>query len=181
MNLFDIEERLRAIIEYAVEPETGEMLEGYDLEKALSDCSMELDKKIENISLFIKQLKVEEEALKKEKTNLQKRQNSKHNLAERLEKYLDNYFRHVQSDYFEDETGKVKFHKFETPKCVVSYRKSDTVEIKDLNKVPENYIKPRQIKDTDVMKTEIKKYLKEHENETIDGVELVKNKNISIK
>lgn len=180
-SIFKIDEKLRTIMEYAVDPETGEMLEGFDLEKALNECSMELDKKIENTSLFIKQLKAEEEAIKKEKLELQKRQNGKKNLADRLEKYLDNYFRYVQEDYFTDETDKVKFRKFETPRCVISYCKSDTVEIKDLNKVPTNYIKPRQLKDTDVMKTEIKKYLKAHENETIDGVELVKNKNINIK
>lgn len=181
MSLYSIDEKLYYLIEEGFDSDTGEILEGFDLNKAINEATMELDKKLENIAVYIKNLKVEIEALTEEKKKLEARRKTKENKLQSLERYLDGYFRNTQSKYFEDTTGKEKFHKFETSKCVISYRKSDSIKITDVNKVPQEYIKPRVLKDTDVKKSDIKDYLKKHEDETIDGIELLHNKNISVK
>ena len=54
MNLFQIDERLINLIENAVDVETGELLEGADLDKAIDECQMDLNTKISNIGCFIK-------------------------------------------------------------------------------------------------------------------------------
>lgn len=181
MNLYEINEKLYYLIEEGFDSESGEILEGFDLNKAIDETTMELDKKIDNIGAYCKNLKAEIEAIKEEKKKLSARQKTKENKINSLKKYLDGYFRYSQSNYFEDETGKVKFNKFESPRVVISYRKSDSINVTDINKVPEEYIKPRVLKEDDVKKSDIKDYLKKHENETVDGVELLHNKNISIK
>lgn len=180
-NLYDIDEKLYYLIEEGFDSETGEVLDQAELNKAINETTMELNKKIDNIAKFIKNLESETEAIKEEKKKLSARQKQKENKIESLKKYLDGYFRYSQADYFNDETGKVKFRKFESPTCLISYRKSDSINITDVNKVPKEYIRPRVLKEDDVNKTDIKNYLKKHENETIDGVELLHNKNISIK
>ena len=181
MNLYDISDKLYYLIEEGFDNESGEILNEDELFKAINETTMELDKKIDNIGAYIKNLESEVEAIKEEKKKLSSRQKTKENRINSLKRYLDGYFRYSQANYFNDETGKVKFHKFESPRCVISYRKSDSVNIIDVNKVPQEYIKPRVLKEDDVRKSDIKDYLKKHENETIDGVELLHNKNISIK
>lgn len=181
MNLYDIDEKLYYLIEEGFDTETGEILEDFDLNKAINEATMELDKKIDNIAVYIKNLESEVEAIKEEKKKLSSRQKTKENRINSLKRYLDGYFRYSQSNYFEDTTGKVKFHKFESPRCVISYRKSDSVNITDINKVPELYIKDRVLTENDVRKSDIKDFLKKYKNQTIDGVELLHNKNISIK
>ena len=180
-NLYSIDEKLYYLIEEGFDTETGEILEAFDLNKAINEATMELDKKIDNIGAYIKNLESEVEAIKEEKKKLSSRQKTKENKINSLKRYLDGYFRYSQSNYFEDETGKVKFNKFESPRVVISYRKSDSINVTNINKVPEEYIKPRVLKEDDVKKSDIKDYLKKHEDETIDGVELLHNKNISIK
>lgn len=181
MNLYDINNKLYYLIEEGFDNESGEILNEDELFKAINETTMELDKKIDNIGAYIKNLESEVEAIKEEKKKLDARRKTKENKIESLKRYLDGYFRHSQENYFEDTTGKVKFHKFESPRCVISYRKSDSINVTDINKVPEEYIKPRKLTDDDVKKSDIKDYLKKHESETIDGVELLHNKNISIK
>lgn len=181
MNLYDINDKLYYLIEEGFDNESGEILNEDELFKAINETTMELDKKIDNIAIYIKNLESEVEAIKEEKKKLSARQKTKENRINSLKRYLDGYFRYSQSNYFEDETGKVKFNKFESPRVVISYRKSDSINVTDINKVPEEYIKPRVLKEDDVKKSDIKDYLKKHENETIDGVELLHNKNISIK
>lgn len=180
-NLYEINEKLYYLIEEGFDNESGEILSEDELFKAINETTMELDKKIDNIAIYIKNLEADVEAIKEEKKKLDARRRTKENKIESLKKYLDGYFKYSQADYFNDETGKVKFHKFESPRCVISYRKSDSINVTDVNKIPKEYIKPRALKEDDVKKSDIKDYLKKHEGETIDGVELLHNKNISIK
>lgn len=177
-TIYDLLDKFEFIEQEAFNPDTGEIYEEYDLTQTLNNLSMEIDKKIEGIAIWIKNLKAQSEAIEKEKKELEKRKKTKDNKIASLEKYIDGFFRYTQPDYF---TGEATFHKFETPKCIISYRKSDSINVTDVNKVPDKYIKPRKITDKDIMKSDIKDYLKKHEGETIDGVEIVHNKNISIK
>lgn len=180
-NLYEINDKLYYLIESGFDSETGEVLNQEDLNKAINETTMELDKKIDNIAKFIKNLDSDIEALKKEKQNLQQRIKVKENKLNSLKQYLDGYFKYSQPEYFDDVSGSVKFKKFETPSCVISYRKSDSVKIVDVNKIPKQYIKQRILSEDDVNKTEIKNYLKLHDNEEVEGAILLHNKTINIK
>ena len=139
-----------------VDEETGEIL---DFE-AFDNLQMEKDKKIENTALWIKNLQAEAEALKAEKMAFAERQKSAENKINSLKKYL--------SDYLAGQ-------KFETAKAKISFRKSEAVEIADLDKIPQEYLKVTYAAD----KTAIKSALRN--GVAIEGAEIVQNNNISIK
>ena len=175
MNLFQIDERLINLIENAVDVETGELLEGVDLDKAIDECQMDLNTKISNIGCFIKNLRSDAEQLKVEKQNLEKRQKQAERKAEYLAKYLDGYLHSVIN---EKDLPK---YKFSDSRCQIGYRKSESVTIDDVNSIPNDYIKPRVIKETDIDKTAIKKFLKDNKDNQISGARLVTKENIQIK
>ena len=153
MGIYDIDEAIMA----CVDPDTGEII---DTER-LDYLSIERDAKIENVGLWIKNLKAESDAIKAEIQNLQKRKKTADNKAEGLKNYLE---------YVLDGA------KFKTPRLSVSYRKSESINITDLGQIGSDYLTyPEPIP----MKTEIKKALKEGKD--IKGVELVTKTNIQIK
>lgn len=153
MNLYEID----CAIMDCVDEETGEI---FDIDK-FDALSIEMDVKIENICLWIKNLKAEAEALKNEKDAFAKRQKSAENKMESLKKYLEGYLEGMP---------------FKTPKVNVSWRRSEKVEVDDIYQLPEEYLK---YKEPEVNKTELKKALKE--GKTIEGVYLVQSSNIQIK
>ena len=175
MNLFQIDERLINLIENAVDVETGELLEGVDLDKAIDECQMDLNTKISNIGCFIKNLRSDAEQLKVEKQNLEKRQKQAERKAEYLTKYLDGYLHSVIN---EKDLPK---YKFSDSRCQIGYRKSESITIDDINSIPNDYIKPRVIKETDIDKTAIKKFLKDNKDNQVSGARLVTKENIQIK
>lgn len=140
-----------------VDMETGEII---DIDR-LSDLQMEFDEKVENVALYIKNLLSEAQAIKAEKDNLAKRQKVCENKAESLKQYL---------------SGFLAGEKFKTPRVNISYRKSDSVEVIDITKVDDDYLK---FAEPTVDKTKIKKALKE--GIQLDGVKLVESQNIQIK
>ena len=92
MNLYDINQVLIDTIEMGVDVETGEILEGQNLDDKINQLSMALDEKMENIACYIKNLTSDIEALKTEEDNLKKRRKSKENQTEYLKRYLSNFF-----------------------------------------------------------------------------------------
>lgn len=164
MNLYEIAQSLIDTIDMEVDTETGEILEGQQLDDAINNLQMKLDDKLENIACYIKNLKSDADQLKQEKDNLAQRQKTIENKAQRLTDYLGNF---MQGN---------NIPTFETPKCKVSFRKSSSVNIKDINQIPKEYIKEKV--EVNVDKTELKKYLKTHE---CNGAEIVENQNIQIK
>ena len=167
-SLYQIDEKLMMAFNYGCD-EDGVILEEQELNNYIESLTMQLDNKVENIALYIKNLESDAEQIKQEKMKLQKRQQVAENHAQYLKKYLANFLQYHE------------INKFETPKCKVSFRKSTTVEITDLEKIPQEFIKPRKLTDNDVNKTDIKDYLKKHQDETIDGINIKENQNISIK
>ena len=153
MNLYEID---NAILD-CVDMETGEIL---DVEK-LEALSMARDEKIENICLWIKNLKADAEALKEEKMAFAQRQKAAENKMESLKKYLTSYLAGA---------------KFKTAKVQVSFRKSESIEISEGAQVPEEFLK---YKEPEVDKTGLKKAIKE--GQTFEGVQIVENQNIQIK
>lgn len=179
-NLYEINQELIDTIEYEVDVESGECLEGYDLDSKINEIQMTLSDKIDNIACYIKNLESDVEAFKVEKQKLEQRQRVARNRAESLKKYLNGFIRLQNTDM---ETGELDMEKlgkfkFETPRCKLSYRKSVGVEITDLNKVPSEYIKPFIPTESDVKKTELKELLKSGDTEF---AKLVENKNLQIK
>lgn len=110
MTLYEIDKSIEQLVN-AVDPETGELLVDND---ALDALMMERDGKIENIACFIKNLTADAKVLKDEEAALAERRKAAEKKAERLKDYL---------------TYVLGGEKFQTVKCAVSFRKSQTVEI----------------------------------------------------
>lgn len=108
MTLYEINSEMLNLID----EETGEVL---DYERFV-ELNLARDEKIENIGLWIKDLKAEASALKAEKDALAKRQKTAENKAERLTNYLQMM---------------LEGEKFKTARLSVSYRTSKAVEVDD--------------------------------------------------
>lgn len=158
MNLYEID---HAILN-CVDMETGEIINV----DALNTLEMERDEKIENIALWIKNLLSDAEQIKAEKDALEEREKSARNKAENLKKYLSGY---------------LNGSKFSTPKVVILFRKSESVDISDINKImslndADSYLKYAEPKPD---KTAIKDAIKN--GKKIPGCSLVEKQNIQIK
>lgn len=152
MTLYDIDKQILA----CVDPETGEA----DVEQ-LETLLMERDAKLENIACWIKDIKAECDSIKAEEKALAERRQAKERKAESLRKYLD-----------EALAGQ----KLETPRCVVSFRKSQKVEITDFDKIPDDYLR---YKAPEPDKVAIKAAIKD--GLTVGGAELVDSVSMTIK
>lgn len=141
-----------------VDPETGEIIDPEKLEA----LQIERECKIENVALWIKNLRYEAQDLKAEREALAERENAAKRKIESLEAYLEKVL-----------TGE----KFETPKVKVSFRKSKSVVITDESKIPEIYIKTKVEKSPD--KIAIREALKS--DYPIPGAIIVEKTNIQIK
>ena len=153
MKLYEIDEAIMACID----AETGEIIDADKLDK----LTMERDAKIENVALWIKDLKAEAEALKAEKMAFAERQKVAENKIESLKKWLA---------YALDGQD------YKSVRASVSFRKSQAVEIADIYKVDENYLR---YKEPEADKTAIKEALKAGKN--VAGATLVENTSVIIK
>lgn len=172
-NIWEIDERLVNLIENQFDTDDGIIYESEEeLAKKIDEVAIELDTKIENIGCYIKNLESDIEAFKREEDNLKKRRKSTENKIEGLKTYLNNYLTAVYPN--EDDRRKWKF---KTPKVVLGYRKSTTVEVPDLEKLDKNFIKIKT--ETSADKTAIKEAIKN--GIEVKGAFLKDNINLSIK
>ena len=128
----------------------------------LDELNLAREQKIEGISLWVKNLEAEKEAVKHEKDNFADRER-------RLGKKIDSLKRYL--------TYALDGQKFSTPKVAVSFRKSESVHITD------EYLIPDEYKLFTVVKKPDKKIIKDalKKGKDIMGCELVEKQNISIK
>lgn len=140
-----------------VDNETGEII---DIEM-FDSLQMERDEKIESIALYIKDLKAEAEALKAEKLAFAERQKVAENKAESLKNYL---------------AYALKGQAFKSTKAVVSFRKTQQVDIPDIYKLDENFLKYAE---PTADKTAIKEAIKA--GQTVKGATLIENTSVIIK
>ena len=159
MKLYEID---NAIME-CIDMETGEVI---DIDK-LNELQMEREAKIENVVLWIKDLKAEAEAIKSEKLALADRQKAAENKAEGLKKWL---------------AYALNGEKFNTARCSVSFRNTESVEVTDEGL--ENLMRGGNdelltYKKPEPNKTAIKQAIKDGLN--IAGVQLVQNVSTIIK
>lgn len=161
MTLYEINQ---AILD-TIDPETGEII---DVEK-LSELQMEREQKLEGVALWIKNLNAEAEAYKAEKEAFAEREKAAKNKSESLKKWL---------------SYALNGEKMSTPKVAISFRKSESVEIEDEERVITfaqkngrddllSYTAPT------VNKSAIKAVIKT--GKEIPGAVLVEKQNISIK
>lgn len=157
MTLYEIDKALMDF-EFEVDEETGEILNAADLD----ELQMAREQKIENIGLYIKNLEAEKEAVKHEKDNFADREKRLGKKIESLKGYL---------------TYALDGQKFSTSKVAVSFRKSESVLIKDEYLIPDEYCEYTMLRKPN--KKNLKDALKK--GKELMGVELVEKQNISIK
>ena len=157
MTLFEIDKAI-AEFEWDIDPETGEVLNPYGLD----DLQMAREQKCENIALLIKNKEAEKTAVAEQEKVFTNRKKSLGNEIDRLKNYLG---------------YALQGEKFSTPKVAVSFRKSESVLIKNENLIPDEYCEFTTTRKPN--KKTIKDALKE--GEEIIGVELVEKQNVNVK
>lgn len=157
MNLYEIKQSIQEAIDKCIDMETGEIINP----ELLDNLNEQLNIKRENIALYIKNLVADSKAIDEEIKNLTARKRSINNKVDWLKSYLAN-----------DLQG----NKFETPKVVVSFRKSKAIDIASNANIPDDYLIPQEPK---VDKIGLKKAIQS--GEVISGVSIVEKSNISIK
>ncbi len=160
MKLYDIDERYRELAEKVTEQD-GELLDG-DWE-ALDENQISFEQKADNYAGLIKEIEAEIECLKEAIARQAERIKKKKNTIE----YLKN--RLFQSMELRGRD------KLETLNAVVSFRKSQAVRISDESKLPKEFIKTEEKADVAAIRAALLS------GNTIDGAELVENKNIQVK
>lgn len=158
-TLYEINYQIEEILNNMVDFETGEI--NQDIAERLSELTMKKDEKIKNIVAYIVNEKSKLNELKLAKKRLEKRARVKGTHIDWLTAYLKSYV----------ERGR----KYEFSEGVISWRKSESVEVKDLDAIPTEYIKIAKTAD----KMALKKALKD--GIAVDGVELKENLNMSVK
>ena len=159
MNLYEINNAITQVIaEYT--DESGEITK-QGLE-ALSALEMEKAEKTENVALWVKDLEVENSAIKAEIENLKSRIKSNEGKIDTLKKWLA-----VATDGV----------KFSTPRCQVSFRSSTAVEILDMDKIPEGFTRIK----TEISPDKVKIKAVLQSGGMVEGARLKNNKNVIVK
>ena len=153
-SLYEIDQQIMS----CVDMDTGEIV---DMDK-LSELQIERETKLESVALWIKNLKAEEAALKAEKDAFAEREKQTKAKREKLSEWL---------------TGALNGEKMSTSKVSISFRKSESVKISDIDAIPMNYIVETITESPDkvAIKNALKKGLE------VPGCELELKNNISIK
>ena len=156
MTLFQINEQIQKAIELGFDPETGEILDA----SALEQLQIDRDEKIENICLYIKDLVAESKALADEAKALSERKEQSAKRAESLKKYLQTM---------------LDGQKWKSSKAAVSYRKTQSVVVDDLEALKPEFLRIKKEAD----KTAIKDVLKA--GAAVAGAHLEERQSMSIK
>ena len=152
-TLYEINESIMALID----EETGEIT---DI-GALNALQIERDTKLENIALWVKNLKADAEMFKAEKQAFEERQKRAEKKAESLKNYL---------------ASALEGQKFKTARVECSYRSSESVNVTDITVIPTEYLK---FAEPTADKVAIKAAIKS--GKEIAGAEIVSKQNLLIK
>ena len=172
-SLYEIDERLVTLIEEQFDTEDGTIYEDAgELAKKIDEVAMNLDVKIENIGLYIKNLNAEAEMIKHEEDNLARRRKANEGKIASLTNYLNGYL----AACYPNEEDRRKW-KFKTPRVVLGYRKSTSVEVPNLEELDKEFIKIKT--ETSADKVAIKNAIKS--GKEVKGAYLKDNINLSVK
>ena len=156
MKLWEIDNAIDNFA-YEIDEETGEILNTDELD----NLYMDRNTKLENIGLYIKNLRAESDAIKHEVEVLTVRLKRNNKKAESLLAYM---------------ARSLNGEKFSTPRMAVTWRKSESVEIEDEGLVSKDYLIKEERYKPD--KAKIKKALKE--GMIVDGARLVVKNNCKV-
>ena len=156
-NLYQIRQEIEGF-EFECDPETGELLNAPEWDK----LNMAYEEKVENIACYIKNLVSDIACFRAEENNLAARRKAAEKKVEFLKRLL-----------LDNMDGQ----KFSTVKCSVSFRRSEAVQVDDVNKVPVEWLRTKTTVEPD--KTAIKAALKD--GQEITGCKLVENTSVQIK
>lgn len=164
MTMYEINEEI-----YRIMSEDNDVeVEGsttYDSMAMLDDLLMAREVKLDNVGMYVKELSAMAQAIKDEEQSLVKRRKTLESKAEYLKKYLS------QSLQSQGDT------KFISPRLVLTFRKSESVNVIDENLISDCYKRVVETKTVD--KAVIKQAIKE--GEIVPGAELVTSYNLQIK
>lgn len=154
-TLYDIIKSIESF-EFEVDEETGEILNMAELD------ALQVDKetKVENIALFIKNLKADAAMYADEEKAFAQRKKAAANKAERLQKYL---------------AAMLAGEKYKSARVAITWRKSEQVDITSIDELPAGYYVTEKKPD----KMAIKKAMKN--GEQVPGAVLVERENIQVK
>lgn len=152
-NLYEIDTQITECFD----ADTGELLDAEKLENLM----IEKENKLENVALWIKNLKADAAMYKAEKTAFAERQAAAERKAESLTMWLKNA---------------LDGQKFKTEKTEVSFRKTSKVEVLDIWELNEDFVK---YSDPTPDKAAIKRAIKA--GEEVKGAKLIDDISISIK
>lgn len=157
MTIYEIDNAILQLID----PETGELL---DCEEFIA-LNMERDTKIENMALWVKDLRAESKAIADEMSALKKRKESAERKADRLEEYLSEI---------------LGGNKWSSPKAVITFRNAPSVQVDEgfVTWALLNNDSLLSYKEPEPSKKAIKAYLADHE---CDFARMVVNQSMTIK
>lgn len=150
-------EELQAMLEVA---ETDEDMEAIQNTLDMLDCS--IDEKIENTAMFIRNIKGDIQAFKDEAKRLSAKAKTLENMTERLKNNIDHVMK--ENQLTEKKVGLFKCY----------YKKSETVEIDNLDALPDEFRKVTIAAD----KVAIKKAIKNKQE--VAGARIEKHLNLQI-
>lgn len=184
-NIFEINDSMMNLIEMGVDDTTGEIAQTEEEFALMYDkVELELTTKIDNTNCMVKSLKGDVDLIDKEIERLQ----SIKKKSENLSKWLANRVDTVLKLQYTDEDGNldiealkktVKELNKKLPHSQLSYRKSDSIEIIDADKVPTD-MKTVKVEESP-SKTKIKEYFTENELTECEYARVKTNYSLSIK
>lgn len=161
-NIYELKDQIKACIqldeEHVVDTDDGEILNLQQFEA----LQMERDAKVEGLACYIKNKLADAEAIYAEIDVLSQRAAIMKKEAERCKAYL---------------AGVLYGEKFETPRCKITWRKSEICNVLNIEAVPEEYKRTKVTVDAD--KTAIKKAIKA--GAEIPGAEVIQKLNMTLK
>lgn len=178
-NLFEIADDMMVLLEYSIDPDTGEIIEDEEqFNKLYNSIQIDLNTKLDNTNCLQKMLDGEIEVIDKEIKRLTAEKKARENKKNWLKNRVDTFIR----KQFTDEKGNLDAeglnkYKIDLPHSKISYRKSDSVDVFNMDLLPTKYIKKKveEIPDKTSIKNDIKNGKK------ISGAKIITNYNIQIK
>lgn len=162
MSLYELDTKIKGCIqldaEHVVDTEDGEI---FDLQQ-FEALQMERGQKIEGMCCYIKNLMAEAVAYEAEEKRMRERRAAKEREIDRCKGYL---------------AGVLYGEKFETPRCKITWRKSEICNVLSMEEIPDEYKRTKITVDAD--KTAIKKAIKA--GTEVPGAEVIQKLNMTLK
>ena len=177
-NLFEIQDSMMALLEYGVD-EDGVIIESEEeFNKLYESIQLDLQTKLDNSNCLCKVLDGEIEVIDKEIKRLTAEKKRRENKKEWIRNRVDAFVRRQ----FTDEEGNLdteglNAYKLNLPHSKISYRKSDSVDVFNMDLLPSKYIRKKVEESPD--KTAIKNDIKDGKD--ISGARIVTNYNLQVK